>query len=72
MKAGKQTVIATCPDCAEKFLMETRPKLGQNITCPNCQAHLKVISLKPLKLNWDLGNLADDAKAKKYWTEEYW
>jgi lysine biosynthesis protein LysW len=72
MKTDKQTPIATCPDCAEEFHLGTSPKLDLKVTCPNCKSHLKVVSLNPLELDWDIDNLKEDEQLREYWKEECW
>jgi lysine biosynthesis protein LysW len=55
MKIGRQTAVAFCPDCEEQIHMGTDPELGLKVLCPHCWTDLEVISLKPLKLSWDIG-----------------
>ncbi len=53
MKITNQATVALCPDCEEEINFRTLPKQGQKLTCPNCEAYLQVVSVKPLRLDWD-------------------
>lgn len=44
--------VVACPDCGQKIDLGSQPKLGQEVTCPYCEADLEVISLDPLELDW--------------------
>ena len=72
MKIGQPAMIASCPDCAEKCYLGIQPKLEQKVTCPNCRSLLKVVSLSPLKLGWDVRNLEEGEPVEQYWKEESW
>ena len=60
MKVAAQTIIASCPDCGERIDLGPEPEEGQMVTCPECWAYLKVISLEPLILSWDTFELEDE------------
>jgi len=49
-----QKMVAPCPDCDQPINLGYRPRQGQNVTCPNCWAYLKIVSLEPLELEWDI------------------
>ena len=70
MKLDKHAKIAACPACAERCYLGIQPKLEQKVTCPNCRSLLKVVSLSPLKLGWDIGD--EEEQAQEYWKEESW
>ena len=53
-KVSKQTATVPCPDCEQIIYLGLTPTEGQNVTCPNCWAYLKVVSLEPLELCWDI------------------
>ncbi len=59
MKADKRIVVP-CPDCEEDIYLESTPRKGQKVTCPNCWAYLEVISLDPLKLSWEIVEFEED------------
>lgn len=44
--------IAKCPLCGEKIKINTKPRLGQHVECPACDAVLEVIRVSPLTLDW--------------------
>jgi uncharacterized protein YbaR (Trm112 family) len=41
-----------CPECRELLEKTTRLREGERITCARCGAHLEVITLIPLELDW--------------------
>jgi lysine biosynthesis protein LysW len=53
MKVPKRAT-APCPDCEWEIDLDPAPEMDQRVTCPNCWAYLRVISLEPLELNWDI------------------
>jgi alpha-aminoadipate carrier protein LysW len=52
---------AFCPDCDKEITFNPHPRLGQKLTCPQCDVELEVISVDPPELDW-----AYD------WSEEDW
>jgi lysine biosynthesis protein LysW len=58
--------IAFCPDCEESISLGPRPKVGQRITCPHCNADLEVIDTSPLELDWAYDGPEED------WDDEEW
>ena len=55
--------IAKCSLCGEKVKIGTKPWIGQEVTCPACEATLKVVTLQPLSIDWpydDDGYYYDD------------
>ncbi len=38
-----------CPVCGEKFELETDSEIGEIMSCPECDADLKIISFVPPK-----------------------
>ena len=58
-----------CPSCNGLVRIKTEPKMGQYVTCPNCQKMTKVSSLHPIKLevlsgNWTT-NLPDNGASEE-------
>jgi len=43
---------AFCPDCGQKIDIGPKPKKGQWVSCPHCNADLEIISTSPLELDW--------------------
>ena len=41
-----------CPDCTRKIIIGPKPKKGQMISCPHCDAYLEIVSTSPLELDW--------------------
>jgi lysine biosynthesis protein LysW len=41
-----------CPDCGGKIMLGPKPRKGQWIACPHCNADLEIVSLNPLELDW--------------------
>jgi alpha-aminoadipate carrier protein LysW len=60
MEVDKRTAVAICPDCDAEINLGADPRLGQKITCPNCEVELEVVSLDPLELNWDVSESEDE------------
>jgi alpha-aminoadipate carrier protein LysW len=50
----RQGTMATsmCLDCGRSIDLGLKPKEGQIVTCPMCDADLEVISIDPLELDW--------------------
>jgi lysine biosynthesis protein LysW len=44
--------FACCLECRKSIDLGARPHEGQRLICTECGAHLEVISLKPLELDW--------------------
>jgi lysine biosynthesis protein LysW len=66
----KEHIITVCPDCDEKIVFTSPPKLGQKTRCDNCWAFLEVISLNPLELGWEDDNLDDSDDDD--WDDDDW
>ena len=49
-KANK--IIPLCPDCHHPLDLGPSLDVGQIIRCPDCWVDIEVVSLVPLKLNW--------------------
>jgi lysine biosynthesis protein LysW len=59
---------ALCPDCGQKIVIGPKPKKGQWVSCPHCNADLELISVSPLELDWaqyDEEDVEDD-----FWDDE--
>jgi lysine biosynthesis protein LysW len=51
-EANAQVVSATCPDCGKVIRLRGRVRMGQEVTCPHCDAELEVIETDPVELDW--------------------
>jgi alpha-aminoadipate carrier protein LysW len=60
-------VFAPCPDCGEEIELWSQVKVGEELTCPYCEAELEVISLDPVELDWAYVPPAED---EEDWDEE--
>lgn len=60
MQSDNKEIMALCPDCETEILLEADAEEGQNITCPECWAYLKIISLDPPELDWDVDDFEED------------
>jgi len=52
MATVSKKVTIICIDCDEPIYLESKPKIGQIITCSNCDAQLEVIDIDPIELDW--------------------
>lgn len=43
---------AACPACDNTFSIPGKLHLGQKVLCSSCDAHLQVVWLDPLELDW--------------------
>jgi lysine biosynthesis protein LysW len=43
---------AYCPDCDGRIQFKPNYRVGQIITCPECENELEVISTDPPELDW--------------------
>jgi lysine biosynthesis protein LysW len=52
--------FAVCPECEAEIVIETKPTVGQLVSCPHCTAGLEVVNLSPLELDWAFVEGEDD------------
>ena len=45
-------ISALCPDCGERIALGSLSAQGSQLLCPSCGAHLQVIGLDPMELDW--------------------
>lgn len=60
---------ALCPDCGQKIVIGPKPKKGQWVSCPHCNADLELISISPLELDWAQYD-EDDELDDDFWDDE--
>jgi hypothetical protein len=58
--------LGYCPECDEDVGFRQEPTIGTKKICPNCGAHLIVIGLKPIELDWEY-----EEDRLKYGEEEF-
>jgi len=64
---------ALCPDCGQKIVIGPKPKKGQWVSCPHCNADLEIISIRPLELDWvrfDDEDDIDDEVEEDLWDDD--
>ena len=54
--------MAKCPSCMFKVDIGEKPRFGQRIKCPDCEAVLEIIQINPPILDW----LFDEDKDYSY------
>ncbi|MCI0399497.1 MAG: hypothetical protein L0332_32200 [Chloroflexi bacterium] len=59
---------ALCPDCGRKIVVGPKPKKGQWVSCPHCNADLEIVSLSPLEFDWAQYDAEDE---EEEFEEEY-
>ncbi len=52
-------VFGSCPDCGADIPVGLEPFQGQQVTCGNCDAILRVYSTNPLTIDWSDGDLIE-------------
>ena len=61
---------AFCPDCGQKIVLGPKPRKGQLISCPHCNADLEIVGINPLELDWALYSDDDDFEDDEDFLEE--
>lgn len=65
---------ALCPDCGQKIVIGPKPKKGQWVSCPHCNADLEIINIRPIELDWvrfdDDDDFDDDFDELDEWDDE--
>ena len=61
---------AICPSCGEWATLTDHPKIGQKITCTECEADLEVIEVDPVELDWTY--LEDEVDGEDWEDDEDW
>lgn len=50
----KSNIIADCPSCGERVVLDKSPRLGDFVVCRICEEKLEVIDLNPILLDFPL------------------
>lgn len=59
---------AICPSCGEWVKLPDHPKIGQKITCLQCEADLEVIEVNPVELDWAF--MEDELDDEEDWDDD--
>jgi alpha-aminoadipate carrier protein LysW len=51
---------AECISCGSEIRFREKPKLGQLVKCPRCDAELEVVWLDPVEVDWPFVDDYDD------------
>jgi alpha-aminoadipate carrier protein LysW len=54
---------AYCPECDSLVVLNPHASVGQQVTCPHCNADLEVISVDPPELDWAYDYSWDDEES---------
>ena len=54
---------AYCPECDSLVVLNPHASVGQQVTCPHCDADLEVISVDPPELDWAYDYSWDDEES---------
>lgn len=44
--------LVECISCGTEIRFSAQPKMGEQVTCPDCDAALEVVWLDPVELDW--------------------
>ena len=59
-KSRQETMVAECPSCDTSIRFHKQPRMGQMLTCPECEEALEVRRLNPITLDWAEDGYIDD------------
>jgi alpha-aminoadipate carrier protein LysW len=63
---SKNQQRAECPECGATVLLKSPPRMGQRVTCHECDEELEVVGLNPMELDYAPGESDDD------WDDDDW
>jgi len=67
-KGTAQPETAECPDCGETITLQGPVKIGQRVTCPDCEAELVIVETIPVELDWyDEEEMDEDEDEDEDW-----
>jgi alpha-aminoadipate carrier protein LysW len=52
VKGVTSMATAFCPNCDGEIRLGPQPRIGQRVTCPDCDTELEIIELDPPELDW--------------------
>jgi alpha-aminoadipate carrier protein LysW len=62
---------AECISCGTKIRFSPEPKMGHQVTCPECAAELEVVWLDPVELDWPFDEEDFEEDEEYYYEEDY-
>lgn len=62
--------FAECISCGSEIKLSTQPKMGSQVTCPECDAELEVVWLDPIELDWPFDDDEDYEDDEDYYYED--
>ena len=65
--------MATCPNCDSIVILDHEPRLGERVTCQECEMDLEVTNVAPLEFEPYLGDLDEEEWGEEeelFWDEE--
>ena len=66
MSSTRSALVAACPTCDTLIRFAVKPKLGQFVSCPECEDLSEVIQLSPIKLAWAEEDYDDEWEEDDY------
>jgi len=69
-KPDHKVMIAQCPECETSLRFHRQLRVGQNVTCPECDERLEVRHLSPLVLGWAVDDYGEEYE--DHWRDENW
>jgi lysine biosynthesis protein LysW len=57
---NEKPISGICPACGSSMRLRQELRVGDFVTCMECDTELEVLSLKPLKLDWAYEEPFDD------------
>lgn len=63
-----------CLDCEQIITLEYKPKTGERVVCPGCEAEMEIVGTDPVQLDWAYNNtpkVSHSSNKKINWSEAY-
>ena len=64
-------VLAECISCGSEIKISRQPRMGLQVTCPECDAELEVVWLDPVELDWPFDEEGFDEDEEYDFEEDY-
>jgi len=64
--------MATCPNCDSIVILDHEPRIGERVTCQECEMDLEVTNVAPLEFEVYLGDFEEEEweEEELYWEED--